>query len=97
MKQLTEIKQKLRKHKPLFLRKYAVKELGVFGSYVRKEQKKHSDIDILVDFHEAPGLFQFIELENVLSNLLGNKVDLVMKRALKPIIGRQILSEVMYI
>jgi predicted nucleotidyltransferase len=49
---------------------------------------------VLVDFDKEPSLFQFIELENQLSALLGIKVDLVMKDTLKPMIGRQILSEV---
>ena len=61
---------------------------------MRKEQQADSDLDLLVTFHEPPSLLKFIELENYLSDLLGVKVDLVMQSALKPKIGKRILSEV---
>lgn len=71
-----------------------VKSLGIFGSYVRKEAKKSSDLDVLVEFHQAPSLLQFIRMEDELSEKLGIKVDLVMKKALKTHIGRRIMAEV---
>jgi predicted nucleotidyltransferase len=77
--------------------KFLVKKIGVFGSYLRGEQRKNSDIDILVEFYEEPGLIKFLSLENYLSEILKVKVDLVMKNSLKPNIGKQILSEVIYI
>ncbi len=94
-----EIKITLKKHETELKEKFGVKEIGVFGSYVRREQKKGSDIDILVDFYPDAemDLIKFVELEEYLSDLLGIKVDLVMKSALKPRIGRQILKEVVYI
>jgi predicted nucleotidyltransferase len=64
---------------------------------VRNKQRKNSDVDILVDFIEVPGLFKYIELEDYLSDILGVKTDLVMRSALKPHIGRRILNEVIYI
>jgi uncharacterized protein len=73
---------------------FGVRSLGIFGSYVRGQQRRKSDIDILVDFDRDPTLFTFIRLENRLSSELGLKVDLVMKDALKPAIGRHILREV---
>jgi len=51
MKTLEEIKKILRQHKTELKEKYGVKEIGIFGSYVRGEQKKKSDIDILVEFY----------------------------------------------
>jgi predicted nucleotidyltransferase len=86
----------LKKHLPEIRSRYSVKSLGLFGSYVRGEQRKRSDLDILVEFEEngKPSLFGFIELEQYLSDLLGVKVDLVMKSALKPRIGQYILNEV---
>jgi uncharacterized protein len=84
----------LRRQLPLLRRKFHVRYLGVFGSYVKGNPRKGSDLDVLVDFSEEPSLFEFIELENYLSSLLGVKVDLVMKDSLKPLIGRRILSEV---
>jgi len=98
-KTLDEIKRILKKHESELREKYGVKEIGVFGSYVRGEQKESSDLDILVEF--APGakisLLDFVELENYLSDLLGVKVDLVEKSALKPRIGKYILKEVVYL
>jgi len=86
--------QTLRRHLPQLRERYGVKSLWVFGSYVRGEQERNSDLDILVEFEKAPSLFQFIRLEDELRNLLGVEVDLVMKSALKPRIGERILSEV---
>ena len=60
---------------------------------MRGEEKRASDLDVLVEFEVTPSFFRFIELEDHLSQLLGVKVDLVMKRALKPGIGQYILAE----
>jgi len=84
----------LRQALPLLSERYRVRSLGLFGSYVRNSQNADSDLDVLVTFIDPPGLLKFIELENYLSDLLGIKVDLVMKDTLKPRIGRQILKEV---
>ena len=62
-------------------------------SSVRGEQRKRSDLDVLVEFDRVPSLFEFIRLERYLSELLKIKVDLVVKSALKPAIGRHILEE----
>jgi predicted nucleotidyltransferase len=83
----------LRQQLPELAEKYHVRSLEVFGSYVRDEQTSESDLDVLVTFDRAPGLLQYIALENQLSDLLGVKVDLVMKSALKPRIGQNILRE----
>jgi predicted nucleotidyltransferase len=91
---LTHLRNILRQHLPSLARHYHVASLGLFGSYVRHENRPDSDLDVLVTFSEAPGLLRLIELENHLSDLLGVKVDLVMRDALKPQIGRQVLAEV---
>jgi len=93
--ELSRILSKLKELLPVLSDRYKVQELGVFGSYVRHEQHYESDLDILVTFSDTPGLLKFIELENYLSDAFGVKVDLVMKDALKPTIGTQILKEVM--
>jgi len=92
-KDYENIRLALSKELPKIKSSFNVSELDVFGSYVRNEQKDDSDLDILVTFSKVPDLFQFIELENHLSDLLGLKVDLVMRSALKPNIGKRILSE----
>jgi predicted nucleotidyltransferase len=95
---LKKVKKVLKEHKGELKEKYGVKEIGVFGSYVRGESKESSDLDILVEFEEnvEMDLIKFVELENYLSELLGVKVDLVDKTTLKPAIGRHILQEVVY-
>ncbi len=84
----------LRQHLPEIREKYSVSYLGVFGSYVRGEQTSESDLDVLVEFHETPGLLKYIELEYYLSDLLGVKVDLVTRTGLKPNVGKYVLNEV---
>jgi len=97
MKTVNEIRKILEFHKGEFKEKYGVKTIGIFGSYLRKEQTQTSDIDVLVEFEKPIGLLEFVGLKNHLSDLLEMHVDLVMKKALKPRIGRQILSEVVYV
>ena len=90
---LDDLRTTLRRLLPLLSERYGVKSLAIFGSYVRGEQRPDSDLDLLVSFDSAPGLFKFIELEHFLGDELGIRVDLVMKESLKPRIGRRILSE----
>ncbi len=94
---LDEILSRLRAHLPELRERYGVASLGVFGSYVRGEQRSRSDLDILVEFERAPTLFQLVDLQDEIRGLAGVKVDLVLKRTLKPAIGRHILSEVVYV
>jgi predicted nucleotidyltransferase len=94
---LGEIEELLKKNEAILKEKFNVKEIGIFGSYVRREQKNKSDVDILVEFYKPPDLFTFIELEDFLSALLGINVDLVMKSALKPRIKERILKEAIYL
>ena len=67
--------------------------MNIFGSYLRGEQTKKSDIDILVEFYDIIDLFEFVRLENSLSEILETKVDLVMKDTLKPLKKNGILKE----
>lgn len=85
--------QQLHEIKPELEKSFKVSSLAVFSFHVRGEQNDSSDLDILVEFSETPGLLEFIELENYLSTTLGIKVDLVLKTALKPNTGKNILSE----
>jgi hypothetical protein len=84
----------LRRELPSLSARFGVASLGLFGSFVRRENRPDSDLDILVSFTVPPGLLKYIELENNLTDLLGVKVDLVMQDALKPAIGRRVLAEV---
>ncbi|MCS6831583.1 MAG: nucleotidyltransferase family protein [Armatimonadota bacterium] len=93
MRSLCEIKDILAQHKLELAEKYSVKEIGIFGSYARGEQTDQSDLDVLVEFHNAPGLLRFIELEDYLSSLLGVHVELVRKRSIREELRDQILHE----
>ena len=95
--ELTIYLEILRKYFESLKIEYKVSYLGIFGSYVGNKQKELSDLDILVEFFEIPSLFQFIRLENYLSELLEIKVDLVMKETLKPNLGKRILKEVIQV
>jgi len=92
---VSDFQSKLRANLPDLQKKYGVRGLWVFGSRLRGNARPDSDLDVLVEFDERPlSLLNFIiEIENRLSDLLGIKVDLVEKKALKPLIGRHILQE----
>lgn len=93
MQDLKILQRRLREALPRLTEEHSVESLELFGSYVRGEQKEGSDLDVLVTFREAPGLIQFIRLEDQLSELLGVQVDLVMKDALKKRVRRSVLQE----
>ncbi|MCD6598972.1 MAG: nucleotidyltransferase family protein [Dehalococcoidia bacterium] len=97
MTELEKVKEKIKGDMPYLKKKYKVKAMGIFGSYVRGENGVDSDLDILVEFDDPPTLLEFIALERHVTELTGRKVDLVMKTALKPRIGEHILEEVVYV
>jgi len=92
---IKQIKITLIKEKPLLIKKFHVKTIGVFGSYAREEQTAKSDIDILVEFSKPVG-WEFIDLKEHLEKMYGKKIDLVTVKALKPQIKKNILSETQY-
>jgi uncharacterized protein len=97
MKTFYDIKKIIEQYKDELKRDFGVTNIGVFGSYVRGEQKEQSDIDVLIEFEQTPGFVKFMQLEKRLSEVLGVKTEIVTKKALKPYIGRQILQEVQYV
>ncbi|ADI74125.1 DNA polymerase beta domain protein region [Methanohalobium evestigatum Z-7303] len=86
--------QKLHRILPDLKKRYPIKYLGIFGSYVRDEQTPDSDFDVLIDFNKPISLLDFAGLELELSDTLSVKVDLVSKTSLKSIIGKRIMDEV---
>lgn len=90
-----QIREILRRHKPLLRKRFAVKEIGVFGSFVRGEESEQSDVDILVEFYDRVG-WEFIDVREFLEGILGRKVDLVTVGGLKPQLRERILKEVVY-
>lgn len=89
------IEERLKQYKPQLAEKYNVDKIGLFGSFARGEQTEDSDVDILVEFTEPVG-WEFIDLKDELEEILGKKVDLVTKNALKPQMKNDILKEVIY-
>ncbi len=93
MKNLQTIREILSRNKAILRRRYKVRDIAVFGSIVRGKPGGGSDIDLLVEFESPVSLFEFMDLEEHLQDLLGARVDLVTREALKPNIGRSILEE----
>jgi len=96
MKSLEEIKKILSEHKEEIRRKYGVVILGIFGSYARGEQKKNSDVDILIEIEKPIGL-KFFELWEELEKLLNCEVDLVREKLLREEIKSDVFKEVVRI
>jgi len=96
-KTLEEIKAILILYKPFLIERFKILELGLFGSYVRGEQTKDSDVDILVEFSQVPTLFDLVEIEYLISDKLGLPVDLIDKKSLKAALREQILNETVYL
>jgi len=96
-KSLKEVLNIIKENKKFLEDRYKVKEIAVFGSFVRGEQKRGSDVDILVDFYEVPDLLEFISLERYLQRILRKKVDLVRKPVVRKELKEKILSEMVYI
>lgn len=94
MKTVEEMTSLIQRGLPELRRQYGVRDLWLFGSYIRAEQGAESDLDVLVEFDNPRlTLIEFIQLEQQLSQLLGIKVDLVERDTLKPEIGKRILQE----
>ena len=96
-KTLEEITAILIPYKPFLIERFKILELGLFGSYVRGQQTKDSDVDILVEFSQVPTLFDLVEIEYLISDKLGLPVDLIDKKSLKTGIREQILNETVYL
>lgn len=84
----------LRALKPELAARYKVKEIGIFGSFVRGEQNQASDVDVLVDFEEGADLFDLMGLALFLEQVFQREVDIVPRRALREELRSAILREV---
>ncbi|MBN1307549.1 MAG: nucleotidyltransferase family protein [Chitinispirillaceae bacterium] len=94
MKTLNDVKSLLEGQMALLRQRYRVTGIGLFGSYVRGEQQKDSDVDVLVDYEALPSLLKIVNMENYLSDLLEEKVDLIPRECIRPELKEAILSEV---
>ncbi len=93
-----EIKKILEKNDSYIKTTFYVKEIGIFGSFIKEKQKTKSDIDILVAFEQGhKDFFNYTRLKYYMEELLGRKVDLVIKEAVKPRLRERIFNEVEYV
>jgi hypothetical protein len=90
--ELMIIKNILARHKQQLIHEFYISEIGIFGSYARGEQKKGSDVDILVKFNKEIG-WEITDLREYLENILDKKVDLVTLGAIRPEMRDRILKE----
>ncbi len=93
-----KIERKLEEKKEQIKRVFHIKEIGIFGSFIRGEQTASSDIDVLVEFEKGhKDFFNYMRLKYYLEELLGRNVDLVIKNAVKSRLKERIFSEVEYV
>ena len=97
---IVEIKKILEKNNKYLRQTFHVMETGIFGSFVKEEEKtdNDSDIDILITFRKGyKDFFNYMRLKYYLEDLLGREVDLVIKEAVKPRLKERIFREVKYV
>jgi hypothetical protein len=75
------------------LKNRGARRIAVFGSYVRGENKPHSDIDVMVEFSERKSLLEIVGIQRELSDMLGIKVDLLTETSISPYLIDRIRSE----
>ena len=93
MRTLNEVTEIVRRHSSILEERYGISVVGIFGSYVRGEEKAGSDIDLLAEILKPINLLELIGAELYLSEVLGLKVDLVPKRSLRAELKEAILKE----
>ncbi len=91
MKENSKEIQRIKKKIVPTLKKYGIRKAGIFGSYVRGEQKKRSDVDILIEFNDS--LLTLVGIERELKKALGKKVDLLTYKGIHPLLKKRILGE----
>jgi predicted nucleotidyltransferase len=91
-----EVVRRLTDHRQELVQ-FGVKSLGLFGSVVRDEAQPTSDVDILVEFEGQATFDRYMNLKFYLEQLLGCRVDLVTRKALKPRLRPSVEKEVLYV
>lgn len=92
----SDIIDKIRQIKPILMKDFFVKRIGLFGSYSQGNHREDSDIDLLVEFEKPVG-WKFFSLEDYLENVFGRKVDLVTEKSLKKQLKTSILNQTEYL
>lgn len=101
MLSLEEILKKIEENREE-IERFGVKKIGVFGSYVRGEQREDSDVDMVVEFEKGRATLEnFLSLAEHLEKLLDRKVDLITKEGVRsiriPNIRKEIEESVVYV
>lgn len=97
MGKITDFLKRLDERGGFIRKKFGVKKIGIFGSFARGEEKRGSDVDILVEFAEGHKTFDnYMELKFFLEHLFGRDVDLVTSASIKPRVKESINGEVAY-
>lgn len=94
---IKQIKDTLNNNRDYIRDTYHVVNIGIFGSVARGENTEKSDLDVLVEFSKPIGFFEFVRLEDYLTKVIGQRVDLVTKNALRPFLKEEILSQTIYV
>jgi predicted nucleotidyltransferase len=90
---IDEVREIIRQHSGVLAERYGVSVVGIFGSYVRNEEKAGSDIDLLAEILKPISLLELVGAELYLSEVLALKVDLVPKRSLREELRETVLNE----
>lgn len=93
---IIDIQKRILRKKKRWIRLYALKEIGIFGSYSRGEQTSESDIDILVSFSKPVGI-EFINLSLEMEKLFKQKIDIVSQEGIKPAYWNEIYQDIKYV
>jgi len=96
-KNLVSIKKVLRDNKALLREHYHISRIGIFGSWVRGDMHKRSDLDVLVEFSEPISLIRLVALEHFLTGIVGLRVDVVPKDDIRRELRDRILEEAVYL
>ena len=97
MRDTSEILEQLRGLRHELREQYHVGNIGIFGSYSRKDQTEQSDLDLVVEFDQPIGMMAFVHLKDLLSDRLDIRVDLVTPDGLHPLIRDRVMHEVVYV
>ncbi len=92
-----EIISFLKAHKEEITKKFGVKKIGLFGSYIRGDASENSDIDIAVEMEDQNLFRNFFELEQYLRTNLKKNIDLGIESTIKPAVKKRILEEMIYV
>jgi len=88
----------LRNNKKFFYERFGVTRMGIFGSFVRDEQTRSSDIDIVVEIEKSrKNIHSFLQLRRFLEKELAKKIDLGFEHSLKPIVRDKIKGQIIYV